>query len=118
MDGYLDPLLRRLKALELVVFGPASDDSGHDQPAQTLAPSRMPAQPGLPIANYDPSVHQDDATDAAIAAENEAKTTRTSFIPDNTAEQPDGTLDDPTLNADGSTRSRRRKADTVEGDAA
>lgn len=98
MDGIIEPILRRLQALESHVWGPPADDSGHDVFAQTLHPARMPATPGLPIAPYDPSIHQDDETDAAIAAERGD----TSFIPSSD----DG---DPTLNADGSTKSRRRK---------
>ena len=113
MDGYIQALERRLKALELHIFGPATDELGHDAPAQTLAPSRQPITPGAPIANYDPTVEQDDDTDAAIAAETEWKNApKRPFIPP--VDDPYPVTEDPTLNDDGSTKRRRRA--TVDGD--
>lgn len=121
MDGIIGPIEARLKRIELHLFGPAADDSGHTldtNPAQTLPPSRMPLTPGAPIGNYDPTIAQDDETDAAIAAETEWKSApKPAFIPEVLDDDP--TLnppaeDDPTLNADGTTRRRRRA--TVDGD--
>lgn len=114
MDGVIEPILQRLKAIELHIWGPPADDSGHNldtNPGQTLALSRMPAQPGLPIAPYDPSVHQDDETDAAMAAEADARANpKPDFIP---SDDGDASLD-PTLNEDGTTRRRRRKSDDTD----
>lgn len=73
MEAVMNIIEERLKKLEAMVFGPPEDDSGHDAPAQTLNPARMPAVPGMPIANYDPLQHQDDETDQAMAAEAQAR---------------------------------------------
>lgn len=67
MDGYLGAIEARLKAIEAHIWPPEPVEAPTD--AQTLHASRMPITPGLPIAPYNPDVHQDDATDAAIAAE-------------------------------------------------
>lgn len=121
MDGIIGPIEDRLRRIEQHLFGPAMsmvadsaqkhlDENPPDRvevaPAQTLHPARMPATPGLPIAPYDPNVHQDDETDAAIAAERGD----TSFIPSSD----DG---DPTLNEDGTTKRRRRKSDDSDSQA-
>lgn len=124
MDGYLAAIEARLKQLEAAVYGnPILDEDQakalEAAPAQTLHPSRMPAAPGLPIAPYDPVQHQDDATDAAIAAENDARQRNPAYEKadaDIAAENAqtdfgDGSdpATDPTLNADGTTRRRRGK---------
>lgn len=107
MDGYLAALEARLKAIELHIWPVPVVDAPTD--AQTLNPARMPAAPGLPIAPYDPAVHQDDATDAAIASEADNRINGT-IRPDDIGNEDAMPADeqDPTLNDDGTPRRRKR----------
>ena len=129
MDGIIAPIEARLKRIEEHLFGPAMsavaadaqkniDDNPPDPvdvvPAQTLHASRMPAVPGMPIGNYDPTVAQDDDTDAAMNAEAEWKANpKPAFIP---REPLDPENPDPSLEADDETRARWAKQDADDGD--
>lgn len=121
MDGYLAAIHDRLAKLEAMVFGPVADDSGHNEPAQTVDPRRMPAAPGLPMAPFLPDVHDEVGTQETIDAENDAKTRRplaamtdggddsasdTGIVPDDIYAE----NEDPTLNDDGTPRPRKRRS--------
>jgi len=126
MDAIINPILERIRALELAVYGVPADDSGHAVPAQAIDPRRLPSAPGMPIAPFDPNVHYEEGTQDTIDAENAAKASPSPMLPMTVREgEPaitDPPLDedgnpidmnalDPTLNQDGTPRRRRKQSD-------
>lgn len=95
VDGYIDPLRAQITALADRVTAlenmtkpeertaatakAAEAQAKHlkDHPGQTIAASRLPITPGLPIAPYDPDTQGvDQATEDAMAAEADAREKR------------------------------------------
>lgn len=95
VDGYIEPLQRQITALADRVAALENLSTPEDRaaatakaaeaaaahlkenPGQTIAASRLPLAPGLPIAPYDPDTQGvDQATEDAMAAETDAREKR------------------------------------------